>query len=139
MELKVINLSDGHKQIIPNSCTVLNPKMEGKRPYAYFVWPIPTQENLYIDFDASTEGRGFHTPFVYFTNFKDLYITGSNDTPINSKHLYEMVPEYLELNKLALDILHDDGLKQPFMLAYCLCDCMGNEVPIGTSHGYQFQ
>ncbi len=139
MELKVINLSNGYKQIIPDSCTILNPEMENKRSYAYLAWPIPLKENIYIDFHTSAEGKGLHTPFVYLTDYNDLYITGRNDTPIERKRLNDMTPDYFEMNKLALDILRKDGLDQPFMLAYCLCDCMGNEVPIGTSHGYQFQ
>lgn len=137
MEYKVINTGSS-KQIIPDNCIALNPDAEDKRPFAYYVWATYTDPARTVDLDSAIEGKGIQPPYIYWTNYKDLYITGRSDVRISRQHLEEMIPEYLEMLELALNQIRQTETTEPIAFIFCRVDCFGNEVPVGTSYGFQF-
>ena len=74
----------------------------------------------------------------YFTDYVDLYAMGRRDTPLLRPHFEEMKADFFELMELVVAAVEPDipeGAKWSY--AFCLCDCFGSEVPVGTGFGFQ--
>lgn len=136
MNIKVVNLSDDKKQIIPECVRILNPSQEGKTPYAYFVWVSSLGEDdaVLFDFHDSISGEGLCAPFLYFTNYENLweapaFLYDDSVTPKKGP-----VNDYLELiHLLAKQLYFSDFVYKPFVVVCALCDCTGRTVPVGIS------
>lgn len=133
--LKYARLSQDGIQAIPANLEFLNPEEEGKRSCLYLVWFLDTNnpENP-GSFDDSAFGRGICHPFGFFTDYPDLYITGQQERILTTSHLKELTEEWFALWRLMADAAARELPEGAgFAYAFCLCDCLGREVPVGTT------
>ncbi|WP_302941820.1 hypothetical protein [Senegalimassilia anaerobia] len=131
-----VGLAGGRAQIVPAEINLLNPQREGEAGYLYFVWPFV--EGGRIDLDAAIKGQAPSPLSGYFTDYVDLYAMGRHDTPLLRPHFEEMKADFFELMELVVAAVEPDipeGAKWSY--AFCLCDCFGSEVPVGTGFGFQ--
>lgn len=136
MNIKVVNLSNNKKQIIPECVRILNPNQEGKKPYAYFVWvsSLDEDDTVQFDFYDSASDKGLCSPFLYFTDYENLWEAPAflYDDSIAPKK--GPVNEYLDLMYLLSKHLYfSDFIFKPFVVICALCDCTGRTVPTGIS------
>lgn len=130
-----VELADGRAQIVPGGIKLLNPEREGDALNLYLVWAYKDGEQA--DLDAAIRGGALGTLMGFFTDHADLYAMGRHDVVLLRDHFEEMRGDFVELMRLVIDAVDPVVAKgDEWSYAFCLCDCMGAEVPVGT--GYSF-
>lgn len=134
--LRRVELADGRAQIVPAGIRFLNPQREGEAEYLYFAWSFTEDDQ--VDLDAAIKGQALSPLFGFFTDYIDLYAMGRHDTLLLRPHFEEMKDDFLDLMELvcaAVEPEVPEGTKWSY--AFCLCDCFGGEVPVGTGFGFE--
>lgn len=134
--LRCLMLSGGRMQIVPSKIDLLNPQREGKARHLYFVWTFT--EGALVDLDGAIEGQASSRLFGYFTDHADLYAMGRHDVALPRARFEGMKGDFLELMCLVVAAVEPDipeGTKWSY--AFCLCDCLGAAVPVGTGFGFE--
>lgn len=130
-----VTLANGKMELIPKNLVMLNPESQEHAQYLYFVWPFKADAPISFKDVLCSEPKA--PLYGYFTDHIDLYKTDRHDEVLSYAHFEELKEDYLDMTKRLLekiDSLTDDG--ETWSYAYCLCDCLGREVQIGTSHGF---
>ena len=130
-----VELAGGRMQIAPGGIRLLNPEREGDARHLYLVWAYKDGEQAGLD---AAVGGGALGPFMgFFTDYEELYAMGRHDVVPLRDHFEEMRGDFVELMRLVIDAVDPVVAKgEEWSYAFCICDCMGIEVPVGT--GYSF-
>lgn len=129
-------LANGKMELIPEHMVILNPEAEYAAQCLYFVWAFKADEPATLD-DAICEKKGAFL-YGYFTNYADLYKLGRHDEALERTRFESLSIDYLDMNNRVLNALSNrinDG--ETWTYAFCLCDTMGSEVPVGTGYGFK--
>lgn len=129
-------LASGKMELVPETLAYLNPESEGSTQYLYFVWPFKADAPFTL---KDTVGSQAKAPlYGYFTNHLDLYKAGRHDAAVEYAHFKELECEYLDLTKRVLDKIEPlIGKGEVWTYAFCVCDSMGGEVPVGVANGFE--
>lgn len=132
MNYSTIALSDRKKQLVPSTLTLLNPQRERKARHLYFVWLVDPENPCSLDDATKGKSFGFYGFFSDLDNFDKI---GQNNPLATTKKEWDLaVSEYKSLLNAVLDRRVDivtPGGEWAFL--WCLCDCTGGEVGIGSS------
>lgn len=131
-----VTLADEKMQLVPESIIYLNPESKGDTQYLYFVWPFKVDEPVFLD-DVLTDCTNAPL-YGYFTNYLDLYKMGRHDSAVEYAHFKVLSDEYLDMTKRVLAKAEPLFCKgEAWTYAFCVCDSLGTEVPVGTAHGFE--
>lgn len=134
--LRCLMLAGGRMQIVPAKIDLLNPEREGQASHLYFVWTFT--EGALVDLDGAIKGQASSRLFGYFTDHANLYAMGRHDVALPRACFEGMKGDFLELMRLVVAAVETDipeGAKWSY--AFCLCDCLGAAVPVGTGFGFE--
>lgn len=137
MNIMSVRLSGGAFQLIPDTIGLINPECESRKAYLYFVWAYYLDDRASLD-EAIRGTRGI-AAYGLLTDWLHLYAVGREDPSLPQSLLDAMLPVYEMLEQTLIGrmrLLVEQGRAWAF--SFCLCDMCGNEVPVGTSCGYEF-
>ena len=133
---RCVMLAGGRTQIVPAKIRLLNPQREGRADHLYFAWTFG--EGTVVDLDGAIKGQASSQLFGYFTDHADLYAMGRHDATLPCARFEEMKGDFLELTGLIVAAVEPDIPESvKWSYAFCLCDCLGEGVPVGM--GFSFE